>query len=270
MIGVFDSGVGGLSVLRVFLEHLPRYSFVYVGDNERAPFGDLSFDEIYKNTCEGLDFLFAKGCKIVIIACNSISAKALRRVQQEFLPKHYPNKRVLGIIIPTVESVKKLSVEKNIGMIATSATIKSRVYIKEFKKNKVKNNFFCRATPGLVPLIENKVLDIEQIEKYLNKELGKLMSKKIKVLILGCTHYFLILDLIKSRIDKNIEIINIPLIVAHSLKKYLKKHELFEKKLNKKSKLLLYTSLDDLKKAQVIFEKHLNIANCPQVRRMRN
>lgn len=268
MIGVFDSGVGGLSILKEFLKELPEYDYMYVGDNKRAPFGDLNFEDIYINTCESLDFLFHKGCKIVIIACNSISAKALRRVQQEYLPKKYPNKRVLGIIIPTVESLKRLKKNEKIGMIATSATIKSKVYDMELLKAGIDNDLFCQATPELVPLIETMNTDKSKIERYLITVFEEFKKKNINVLILGCTHYILIKDIIKKCLNNSIEIINIPSEVTKKLKDYLQRHSAFEKKLKKNSKLYLYTSLENLDRAQVIFEKYLNIEKLPKIKKM--
>lgn len=266
MIGVFDSGVGGLAILKSFIKQLPEYDYMYFGDNKNAPFGDLTLEEIYNKTCRALDFLFLKGCDIVIIACNTVSAQALRRVQQEYLIKKYPEKKVLGIIIPTVESLMEINKSDVIGIIATKATIESKVYDIELNKLGITNKLYSKATPLLVPLIESRKTKKNEIYSYLNEIFIEFKEKKVNLLILGCTHYLLIKPLIKKTLFTNIKILDISNEVSKKLKKYLKKHGSLESKLKKNSILYLYTSLDNKKKAQELYEKYLEIDNCPKVK----
>ena len=169
MIGVFDSGFGGLTVLKEFLKVLPDYDYIYLGDNVRAPYGNKSDEVIYNYTRQAVDFLFKQGCEIVILACNTASAKALRKIQHDYLPKFYPNKRVLGIVVPAVETAVRLSRGHKLGVIGTTVTINSGVYKKELEKLRNDLKIFQQACPLLVPLIE---------EGWAHKPEGKMILKK--------------------------------------------------------------------------------------------
>lgn len=240
MIGVFDSGFGGLTVLKGFLDILPEYDYIYLGDNARAPYGEKPQKEIYRYTCEGIEFLFSKGCDLVIVACNTASAKALRKIQQKFLPKHYPDKKVLGVIIPTAEEIGDKGI-KRVGIIGTESTVKSKTYIKELEKINESIKVFQKACPELVPLIEKGMAREVNTKKKIGSYLDYFKNKKIDALVLGCTHY----PIIKKEIQEimgEMEIINPPAIIAGKLEDYLRRHKEIEKKLEKNRKRFFYTT----------------------------
>ena len=249
MIGVFDSGYGGLTVLNELIKKLPEYNYVYLGDNARAPYGNKSEKVIYNYTCAGVDYLFNKGCKLIILACNTASAQALKKIQQEYLLKKHPQKKVLGVIIPAVETVletikksgKKKKPEK-IGVIGTRMTVGSRAYNKEFKKRNKTLKIFSKSCPLLVPLIEEGWAKKSETKKILKKYLRPLKEKKIKYLILGCTHYPFLLKEIKQIMGVNVHIINTPEAIAKKTKEYLKRHKNLEKELLKNKKQLYLTT----------------------------
>jgi len=256
MIGVFDSGFGGLTVLKELIKVLPEYNYIYLGDNARAPYGNKSEELIYKYTCDGVDFLFKKGCRLIILACNTASAKALRKIQQEYLPQNYPNRRVLGVVIPAVETAVELIKKANkkgkpnkLGIIGTKATVKSKVYEKELIKKTKNIEIFSKSCPLLVPLVEEGWIKKRETKMILKKYLRTLKEKKIRYLILGCTHYPFLLKQIKE-IMGNILIINTPEAVARKTVVYLKKHKELEKKLIKNKKQLFFTtdSTDEFRK----------------------
>jgi len=256
MIGVFDSGFGGLTVLKEFLKVLPEYNYIYLGDNARAPYGNKSDEAIYNYTCEALDFLFDEGCELVIIACHTASAKALRKIQQGYLPAKYPNKRVLGVVVPVVEEAIKLSRYHKLGVIGTTATISSGVYKKELQKLRSDLEIFQEVCPLLVPLVEEGWVGKPETNKILKKYLHPLKVKQIDTLILGCTHYPLMIKDIKRIMGKNVKIINPAETVAGKLKDYLKRHEEIENKLSKNRKLVFYTT-DDVNKFKNFGKKFL-------------
>lgn len=266
MIGVFDSGVGGLSILKKFLENLPEYNYYYLGDNNKAPYGDLNFSDIYNNTLAGVEFLFKSGCELVIIACNTASAKALRKIQQEVLPLYYPEKKVLGIIIPTVEAVAALPPSTSVTMIGTEATFRSRVYNKEFYKAGILNPFYAIPTSRLATFIEPPKVASEELKDYLKKSLSSIKEKKVDVLLLGCTHYFLIEDEIKAFIDKRTRILDIPYIVSVKLRDYLNRHTKLNQKIKKESKLILSSSAKNIKDTEKLFKRYLDIPNYPKLK----
>lgn len=247
MIGVFDSGFGGLTVLKEFLRVLPDYDYVYLGDNVRAPYGNKSDEIIYNYTREAVDFLFKQGCELVILACNTASVKALRKIQEEHLPKFYPDNRVLGVVVPAAETAVKLSHGNKLGVIGTTVTINSGVYKKELEKLRNDLKIFQQACPLLVPLIEENWMDKPEGKMILKKYLQPLKVKQIDTLILGCTHYpSLIKDIVRV-MGKNVKIINPATVTAEKLKDYLKRHVETEKKLSKNGKLVFYTT-DDINK----------------------
>jgi len=257
MIGVFDSGFGGLTVLKEFLKVLPDYDYIYLGDNVRAPYGNKSDEVIYNYTRQAVDFLFKQGCEIVILACNTASAKALRKIQHDYLPKFYPNKRVLGIVVPAVETAVRLSRGHKLGVIGTTVTINSGVYKKELEKLRNDLKIFQQACPLLVPLIEEGWAHKPEGKMILKKYLRFLKIRQIDTLILGCTHYpSLIKDIIRM-MGKNVKIINPAFVTAEKLADYLFRHKEIEKKLSKNQKLVFYTT-DDINKFREMGRKILD------------
>lgn len=234
-IGVFDSGLGGLTIFRELLKKLPDYNYIYLGDNARVPYGNRSPEIIYKFTRQAVDFLFKKNCSLVIIACNTSTAAALRKLQKEYLPKHYPDKRVLGVIKPTVEVATELKV-KRVGVIGTRATVNSGSFVRELKKENPKVQVFQKAGPLLVPFIEEGEVEGPILESVLGRYIIPLIEEKIDSLILGCTHYGLIKFAIKKVVGPKIKVISEAEIVAKKLKEYLKKHPEIEKILEKDKK----------------------------------
>lgn len=224
-IGVFDSGLGGLSVLKHFLKRLPQYDYLYLGDTARVPYGGHSQEVIYRYTQEAVDFLFAAGCQLIILACNTASAQALRRLQQEYLPKKYPNRRILGVIIPLAEYAARNS---RIGVIGTRATINAKAYEREINKLNTKTEIFSQSAPLLVPLIEEGLAGKDVTNKILKNYLRPLKAKKIQTLILGCTHYPFLLKDIQRIMGKNCRIPDPGAIVADSLENYLNRHPEFQ------------------------------------------
>ncbi len=256
MIGVFDSGFGGLTVLKEFLRVLPDYDYIYLGDNARAPYGNKSDEAIYEYTKQAVDFLFKQGCELIIIACHTASSKALRRIQQEYLLTAYPDKRVLGVVVPIVEEAIKLSRYHKLGIIGTKATINSGVYKKELEKLRNDLEIYDQACPLLVPLVEEGWIGKPETNKILKKYLLPLKIKKIDTLILGCTHYPLMMKDIERIIGKNVKVINTAVAVAEKLKDYLKRHEEIEKKLEKNGKIIFYTT-DEVNKFKELGKKLL-------------
>jgi glutamate racemase len=242
MIGVFDSGFGGLTVLKEFLRVLPDYDYLYLGDNARAPYGNKSDEVIYEYAKQAVDFLFKEGCELVIIACHTASSKALRKIQQEYLPKAYPDKRVLGVVVPTVEEAIKLSRYHKLGVIGTTATISSGVYKKELEKLRNDLKIYEQTCPLLAPLIEEGWTERPETRMILKKYLHPLKIKEIDTLILGCTHYPLLIKDIARIMAKNVKVINPAEAAAEKLVIYLNKHKDLENKLGKNGKLIFYTT----------------------------
>jgi len=229
-IGVFDSGFGGLEILREIKKKLPEYDYIYLGDAARSPYGNRKQEEIYQFTEQAVDFLFNKNCGLIILACNTVSSEALRKIQQQFLTQNYPNKRVLGVLIPGSEIAVEVTKNNKIGVMATKGTIESQSFVRELKKINPKTEVFQQACPLLVPLIENGG---KNIEKVLQNYLEPLLEKNIDTLILGCTHYGLVLDKIKKIVGDEINIISEGEIVADKLDDYFKRHAKLEKSLSK-------------------------------------
>lgn len=225
-IGIFDSGYGGLTVLSEIKKAIPQYDFMYLGDNARAPYGNRSFDVVFEFTLQAVEFLFGQGCELVILACNTASAKALRNIQQNVLPKKYPNKRVLGVIRPTSEIIGTISKSKHIGVVATEGTVKSESYLIEIEKFFPDTVVSQLACPIWVPLIENSLHQTEGGKWFIKDNLQKLLlnDPKIDTILLGCTHYPLISAFIKECVGEHICIVSQGEIVANSLEEYLKRH----------------------------------------------
>lgn len=246
MLGFFDSGLGGLAVLKEVEKEMPQYSYIYLGDNARTPYGSHSHDTIYKFTKQGVAHLFKKGAEVVILACNTASSSALRRIQQEFLPKYYPKKKVLGIIIPTAEEVISKTKTGEIGILATEATVHSFAYPKEITKMNESLKVHQQAGTLLVPIIEAGELDWDGLDSIIKKYLNELFerSKKIDTLVLACTHYALIEDKIRKHTPSKVQIISQGQIVAQKLKEYLEKHPEIESRLKKGDERDFYSTED--------------------------
>jgi glutamate racemase len=223
MIGVFDSGYGGLSVLKKILKLIPDYDYLYLGDNERVPYGDKSPDLIYDYTRQAVEFLFSRDCRLIILACNTASAVALRKLQQEFLPANFPDRRILGVIRPIAEALAEGRSEK-IGVIGTKATVESGAYIKEIAKINPAKKVFEKSTPRLVPLIESGLDNHELIKPVLKKYLKFLFENKIEELVLGCTHYPLIFSEVEDLLPEYCRLREPGDIIARSLADYLDRH----------------------------------------------
>ena len=225
-IGVFDSGYGGLTILKELRRKLPEYDYLYLGDNARAPYGTRSFDIIYHYTLEAVTALFHQGCHLVILACNTASAKALRTIQQKDLPKIDSHRRVLGVIRPTAECIGPLTHTRHIGILATTGTINSKSYEMEIKKLHPDIDVEGLACPMWVPLVENFELDGAGTDYFVKKSLEELMEKdhNIDTIILGCTHYPLLLPLIQKHLSSKIKVIAQGEYIASSLQEYLHRH----------------------------------------------
>lgn len=225
-IGVFDSGYGGLTILSEIQSLLPQYNYIYLGDNSRAPYGSRSFDIVYEFTKQAVFALFEQGCNLVILACNTASAKALRTIQQNDLPKIDPRKRVLGIIRPTAEMVGQITKTGHIGILGTQGTIQSESYPLEIHKIYPEITVNSHACPMWVPLVENNEYNKPGADYFVKKGIDDILQKDnfIDTLILGCTHYPLLLDKIKQYAPKEVNIISQGKYIAESLKDYLYRH----------------------------------------------
>jgi glutamate racemase len=233
-IGIFDSGLGGLVMTRAFRTALPQHDFLYLGDTLHVPYGPRSAEAIYEFTLQAVDYLFAQGCPLVIIACNTASASALRRLQQEYLPTHYPDRRILGVIVPTIEATLATG-HKKIGLIGTAFTINSCTYSQELNKIDPEIEIFGKATPLLVPLVENN--GIGYAEPVLHDYLQPLLAEKIDSLILGCTHYPLFKPMLQKLLPQGVDIISQDEIVPKKLTDYLTRHPEINDQLSKNGKL---------------------------------
>ena len=225
-IGVFDSGYGGLTILHQMRSLLPQYDYLYLGDNARAPYGPRSFDVVYQFTREAVVKLFSMGCHLVILACNTASAKALRTIQQNDLPVLDPTRRVLGVIRPTAECIGSITQTRHVGILATEGTIKSESYVLEIQKLYPDISVSGVACPLWVPLIENNEYDTPGADYFVKKRIDALMrlDPDIDSIILGCTHYPLLLDKILKYTPRGVRIIPQGEYVAASLKSYLERH----------------------------------------------
>lgn len=252
-IGIFDSGLGGLSVLKDIIDVLPEYNYIYFGDNARVPYGGKSPELIYEYTRKAVDFLMKKNCFLVILACNTATATSLRKIQREYLPLSFPDRRVLGVIRPTVESVVEHHARR-VGVIGTHATVISKSFVAELKKLDDTIEVFQQACPLLVPVIEEGEAHWEGTDLLLKKYIKPLRDKNIDTLVLGCTHYGLIDKKIGSLTGPAIEVVSEGRVTAGKLKHYLKKHSELDERLSKGGKRKFYvTDLNDRYKKMVKF-----------------
>lgn len=243
-IGIFDSGYGGLTVLSEIKSLLPQYDYIYLGDNARAPYGNRSFEIVYEFTKDAVKWFFEQNCHLVILACNTASAKALRSIQQIDLPQIGPSKRVLGVIRPTIETIANFTKTGHIGVFGTSGTVKSQSYDIEITKLHPNLKVSSEACPMWVPLVENNEFDKPGADYFVKQHIDNLLKKdnQIDTIILGCTHYPLLIDKIKQYLPENIQVISQGKYVAESLKDYLYRHPEMEKKCSKNGTVKYFTT----------------------------
>ncbi len=248
-IAVFDSGYGGLTVLDKLRKKMPEYDFLYLGDNARTPYGTRSFDIVYEYTLQAVKKLFSMGCHLIILACNTASAKALRNIQQKDLPFIAPDKRVLGVIRPSVEAVADYTKTKKVGVLGTVGTVQSLSYPLEIIKQSEELEVFQEACPMWVPLVENGEGDNEGADYFIKKNVDQLMrqNNSIDTVILGCTHYPLLLNKIKKYLPYDVSVISQGDIVAESLIDYLQRHPEMDAKCSKGGKTCFYTTENVIK-----------------------
>ena len=234
-IGIFDSGYGGLTILHGIRQLLPEYDYLYLGDNARAPYGPRSFDVVYEFTRQAVVKLFDMGCHLVILGCNTASAKALRSIQQNDLPRIDPKRRVLGVIRPTAEIIGSLTKTRHVGILATEGTIKSKSYNLEIKKLFPDITVNGVACPFWVPLVEYNEADSPGADYFVKKRIDQLMrlDPEIDAVILGCTHYPLLMPKILKYINPGVRIVPQGEYVAESLKSYFDRHPEIEQKCSK-------------------------------------
>ena len=246
-IGVFDSGIGGLTVFRSIAEQLPDYDYLYFGDNSRAPYGDRSFNTIHQYTLECVQWMFAQGCPLVILACNTASAKALRTIQQRDMPGKHDDKKVLGVIRPTAEVIGDYTKTKKIGVLGTKGTVQSGSYAIEINKFFPEVQVYQQACPLWVPLIENGEYEKPAADAYVKLYLDQIMEQApdIDTLLLACTHYPLLQDKIKAYLPSQVNVVAQGDIVAHSLVDYLQRHTEIEEQLTRGGSRQFFTTTDD-------------------------
>jgi glutamate racemase len=262
-IGVFDSGYGGLTVFKSILKKLPDYNYIYLGDNGRAPYGDRSFDTIYEYTLECVEWLFAQNCPLVILACNTASAKALRSIQQNVLPDKYPGYRVLGVIRPTAEIVGDFTKSKVVGVMGTRGTVSSESYLMEIDHFFPDVKVLQQSCPMWVPLIENNEHLDPGADYFVKEYVDELLAKDahIDCIILACTHYPLLIPKIKEFLPQGIDLLGQDDIVADSLVSYLDRHPEIASQIGKSGKRTFFTSGDPVAfdaSASIFFGETIN------------
>ena len=243
-IGVFDSGYGGLTILSKIREALPEYDYIYLGDNARTPYGTRSFEIVYEFTLQAVNKLFEMGCHLVILACNTASAKALRTIQMNDLPNIDPDRRVLGVIRQTAECIGSMTQTRHVGILATAGTIKSESYPLEVHKLFEDIKVSGEACPMWVPLVENNEANGEGADFFIRKYIDNLLAKdrQIDTLVLGCTHYPILLPKIQKFIPQGVKVVAQGEYVATSLKDYLHRHPEMDMKCTREGKCRFYTT----------------------------
>lgn len=259
-IGIFDSGYGGLTIFDKIREAMPAYDYIYLGDNARTPYGPRSFEVVYRFTKQAVETLFHEGCQMVILACNTASAKALRTIQQNDLPQWDPQRRVLGVIRPTVELMDQISRSKHIGILGTNGTISSGSYAIEIEKMFPHIMVTGEACPMWVPLVENNEFNTPGADYFVQKHLEHILAldPQIDTLVLGCTHYPLLMDKIRSFLPQEITVFAQGEYVAASLVDYLKRHPEMDERLTKQGKCRFLTteSASKFSEAASVFLSH--------------
>lgn len=258
-IGIFDSGYGGLTVFKEIQKQLPQYDYIYLGDNARVPYGTRSFEAVYEFTKECVFKLFDLGCNLVILACNTASAKALRSIQQHDLP---PGKKVLGVIRPTTEVVNQYTKTNKVGILATQGTVLSESYKIEIHKFHPEIEVFQHACPFWVPLVENNEIHSEGAHYFVQKDIAAILalSKDIDTLVLACTHYPLLLPILEKYVPHGISILSQGELVAKSLADYLARHPEVKQACSEGGHLTFYTTdsaTDFEEKATIFFGKEI-------------
>lgn len=243
-IGIFDSGYGGLTVMKEIVTELPQYNYLYLGDNARAPYGNRSFETVYQYTLQCVRWFFDQGCPLVILACNTASAKALRTIQQNDLQHLNPDNRVLGVIRPTTEIVGTYTKTKEVGVLATNGTVQSKSYEIEIEKFFPEVKVYQQACPMWVPLIENNEHTSPGADYFVKEYTEALMqqSSNIDTVLLGCTHYPLLEQKIKSYLPPSVTVLSQGAIVAASLKDYLSRHQQLESRISRGAERAFYTT----------------------------
>ena len=265
-IGIFDSGYGGLTILHGIRQLLPQYDYLYLGDNARAPYGPRSFDVVYEFTRQAVVKLFEMGCHLIILGCNTASAKALRTIQQHDLPKIDPNRRVLGIIRPTTEIIGSLTSSRHVGVLATEGTIKSESYTIEIQKFHPDITVSGVACPFWVPLVEYNEADSPGADYFVKKNIDQIMrlDPQIDTIILGCTHYPLLMPKILKYLPTGVRVIPQGEYVAESLKQYLERHPEMEQRCsnNATARYLTTENPDKFKEsAQIFLHEKIQVDN---------
>ncbi|MBO7261225.1 MAG: glutamate racemase [Bacteroidaceae bacterium] len=245
-IGIFDSGYGGLTILTHIREVMPEYDYLYLGDNARTPYGTRSFQVVYEFTLQCVTKLFEMGCRLVILACNTASAKALRNIQQNDIPAIAPDRRVLGIIRPTAECIGDITKSRHVGLLATPGTVKSMSYPLEIKKLYPEIKVVGESCPIWVPLVENNESSSDGADYFVKRHVDNLLAKddKIDTIILGCTHYPLLYDKIRKYVPDHIEIVTQGEYVATSLRSYLDRHPQMDERCTKNGNCRYLTTED--------------------------
>jgi glutamate racemase len=268
-IGIFDSGYGGLTVLKDIISMLPQYDYIYLGDNARAPYGNRSFETVYHYTLQCVQWFFKQECPLVILACNTASAKALRTIQQNNLPEIDPSKRVLGVIRPTAEIIGNYSETKCVGILATNGTVASQSYPMEIAKFFPDLKVYQEACPMWVPLVENNEHHSHGADYFVKKNMHSIFDKgeKLDVLLMACTHYPLLREKIEEYLPVGVKLLSQGEIVARSLEDYLTRHPEIENQCSKKKSREFYTtdSIEDFDSHAAVFfgkpvrSKHLDL-----------
>jgi glutamate racemase len=262
-IGIFDSGYGGLTVFKSIADRLPDYNYIYMGDNARSPYGDHSYETVYQYTLECVEWLFAQGCPLVILACNTASAKALRTIQQKVLPDKYPNHRVLGVIRPTAEVIGRYSETNTIGVMGTRGTVNSQSYPIEISHFFPELEVIQQSCPLWVPLIENNEHINPGADYFVQKYIDALMAKSpdIDTILLACTHYPLLIPKLTEVLPEGFKLVAQGEIVAASLADYLERHPEMESLLGREGRKQFFTSGDAQvfnQNASIFFDQNID------------
>lgn len=256
-IGVFDSGYGGLTVLKEMVRKLPDYDYLYLGDNARAPYGTRSFETVYQYSLEAVQWFFSRGCRLVILACNTASAKALRSIQQLDLPRIAPDRRVLGVIRPTTEVIGAHTQTRQVGILATRGTVSSASYPIEIEKFFPDLTVFQQACPMWVPIIENNEMDNPGTPHFIKEYLNRLFheGKNIDLVLMACTHYPLLADQIREYLPVDVQLMGQGALVANSLAAYLERHPEIQENCSQNGDLQFFTtdSVEDFNEKGSLF-----------------
>jgi len=243
MIGVFDSGFGGLTVLKSVIEEMPEYDYLYLGDSARVPYGGRSQETVYEYTIQAVDFLFKRGCLLVIIACNTVSSRALRRIQQEFLPGAYPDRKVLGVIRPSAEELVARRCRK-VGILATKGVVDSKIYTEELENIDPPIEIFYQPCPLLVPIIEAGEQDEDRCDELVSGYLASLFAQEdaIDTVLLSCTHYPILYESFRRHTPPHVEILSQGPIIADKLEDYLTRHPEVEGRLSREGTKVFFST----------------------------